>query len=257
MSVPKTLLVLSLMTLLVIGSFVPVTAEVKTIATSSATNAASAVAVRAQDELTRGLREALSVSTARAVKELGRDGGFLNNLNVRIPMPKPLRPVEKTLRLLGRGKVADDFITAMNRAAEKAVPEALDVFADSIRQMTFRDAYNIVRGSDDAATQFFRRTSEARLREKFMPIVQRFTDEAGVTAQYKRLLGQAGGLARLGGNPRDFDLDEYVTQKALDGLFYMMAQEETKIRRNPVARTTDLLRVVFGRNDRNSNSRRN
>jgi hypothetical protein len=197
-------------------------------------------------DLSQGLRDLLDGSYTSAIKSLGRDGGFLNNLRVKIPVPKSLRPVEKTLRAVGRGKVADDFIAAMNRAAEKAVPEALSIFADSVKQMTFNDARSIVSGPDDAATQFFRRTSEARLRERFRPIVERFTQETGVTAQYKRFVERAGPLARLGGQDAQ-DLDGYVTQKALDGLFLLMADEEKRIRQNPVARTTDLLKIIFGR----------
>ena len=160
-------------------------------------------------------------------------------------MPKALQPVEKSLRFIGRGKVADDFIAAMNHAAERAVPEAIDVFKNAVKQMTFTDARNIVRGSDDAATQFFRRTSETRLREKFLPIVQKFTEQVGVTAEYKRLMQQAGPVASLAGRDA-VDLDGYITQKALDGLFLLMADEERRIRRDPVAQTTVILRKVFG-----------
>jgi hypothetical protein len=199
-----------------------------------------------QDDYTRGLQEVLLNGTLSAVKSLGRDGGFLKNLRVKIPMPKPLQPVEKTLRFVGQGRVADDFIAAMNHAAEKAVPVAVDVFKDSIKQMTFTDARNIIRGPDDAATQFFRRTSERRLSEKFLPIVRKFTEQVGVTAQYKRMIEQSGPLARFAGRDA-VDLDEYVTQKALDGLFLLIADEERRIRRDPLARTSDLLRIIFGR----------
>lgn len=198
-----------------------------------------------QDDYSRGLREALLNGTFSAIKSLGREGGFLKNLRVRIPMPKSLQPVEKTLRLIGQGRVADDFIAAMNHAAEKAVPVAADVFKNSIRQMTFQDAVNIVRGPDDAATQFFRRTSEKRLAEKFLPIVRSFTEQVGVTAQYKAMMEQYGSIARLAGRDA-VDIDEYVTQKALDGLFLLIADEEKRIRRDPVARTSEILQKVFG-----------
>ena len=198
-----------------------------------------------QDDYSRGLREALLNGTFSAIKTLGREGGFLKNLRVRIPMPKPLQPVEKTLRLIGQGRVADDFIAAMNHAAEKAVPVAADVFKDSVRQMTFQDAVNIVRGPDDAATQFFRRTSEKRLIEKFLPIVRSFTEQVGVTAQYKAMMEQYGSIARLAGRDA-VDIDEYVTEKALDGLFLLIADEEKRIRRDPVARTSEILQRIFG-----------
>jgi len=198
-----------------------------------------------QDDYSRGLREALLNGTFSAIKSLGREGGFLKNLRVRIPMPKSLQPVEKTLRLIGQGRVSDDFIAAMNHAAEKAVPVAADVFKDSIRQITFQDAVNIVRGPDDAATQFFRRTSEKRLTEKFLPIVRSFTEQVGVTAQYKAIMEQYGSIARLAGRDA-VDIDEYVTQKALDGLFLLIADEEKRIRRDPVARTSEILQKIFG-----------
>ena len=202
-------------------------------------------ATNVEDDYTLALRDVLFNGTLSAIKELGRDNGFLKNLQVKIPMPKALQPVEKTLRFIGRDKVADDFIAAMNHAAERAVPEAVDVFKNAVKQMTFTDARNIVRGSDDAATQFFRRTSENRLRERFLPIVQKFTEQVGVTAQYKRLIQQAGPMATLAGRDA-VDLDGYVTQKALDGLFLLMADEEQRIRRDPVAQTTSILRKVFG-----------
>ena len=197
-------------------------------------------------DLDKGLRQLLDGSYTKAVQALGREDGFLKNVRVKIPAPKSLRPVEKTVRALGRGPLADDFITAMNRAAERAVPEALNIFADSLKQITFDDARNIVTGQQDAATQFFRRTSEEKLRDKFRPIVEKFTLETGVTAQYKKFITKAGPLARLGGAEAN-DLDGYVTQKALDGLFLLMADEEKRIRENPVARTTDLLKIIFGR----------
>lgn len=212
----------------------------------AATRSTPGTATAFQDDYTRGLQEVLLNGTLSAVKSLGRDGGFLKNLRVKIPMPKSLQPVEKTLRFIGQSKAADDFIAAMNHAAEKAVPVAIDVFKDSIKQMTFNDAKNIIRGPDDAATQFFRRTSERRLTEKFLPIVRKFTEQVGVTAQYKRMVEQAGPLARLAGRDA-VDLDEYVTQKALDGLFLLIADEERRIRRDPLARTSDLLRIIFGR----------
>lgn len=197
-------------------------------------------------DLSSGLRDLLSGSYTSAIKSLGRDGGFLNNVRVKIPVPSKLRPVEKTLRTLGRGAAVDEFIGAMNHAAESAVPEAVSIFANSVKQMTFNDARSIISGPDDAATQFFRRTSEENLRGRFRPIVERFTAQTGVTSQYKAMMSKAGPLAQLGGAEAN-DLDGYVTQKALDGLFLLMADEEKRIRENPVARTTDLLKIIFGR----------
>jgi hypothetical protein len=195
-------------------------------------------------DITKGLKEALSIGTSNAIKQLGKENGYLNNLKVKIPMPKHLRGVEKTLRFLRQNKLADDFVAAMNHAAEKAVVEAIDIFVDSIKQMTFEDARQILFGADDAATQFFRRTSEKKLFEKFLPIVRTFTESVGVTANYKKMVEKVPITAITG--KEKFDLDEYVTQKALDGLFLVIAEEELKIRKNPVARTTDILRKIFG-----------
>jgi hypothetical protein len=203
------------------------------------------LAALTQGEIADGLKEALSTGVERAVSELGRDGGFLNNLNVRIPMPESLQTVERALRSLKQEKLADDFVATMNHAAEKAVPEAASIFAGAIRQMTVEDAKAILTGHDDAATQYFRRTSEARLTEAMRPIVQKATEQAGVTASYKALMQHAGPAAQFLGQ-QAVDLDSYITQKATDGLFKMVAAEEKRIRENPVARTTDLLKKVFG-----------
>jgi hypothetical protein len=203
------------------------------------------VAAVTNDEIVFGLKDALSNGVTHAISELGRQGGYYNNPRVKIPMPGALQPVEKALRFLKQDDLVDDFVVAMNRAAEQAVVEGTLVFADSIRQMTIQDAKNILSGPKDAATQYFRRTSEEKLREKFLPIVKTSTEEMGVTAQYKKLMQKGGGLAALTGQ-KDFDIDKYVTEKALDGLFLMIADEEKRIRENPLARTTTILQKVFG-----------
>lgn len=198
-----------------------------------------------QGEIANGLKEALSKGTSRSVDELGKEGGYLKNLRVKIPMPSPLKPIEKTLRVIRQDKVADDFIKAMNTAAEKAVPVAASVFADAIKEMTIEDAKNILTGPNDSATQYFKKTSEAQLIEKFLPIVKKATEAAGVTAAYKKLTASAGPISSLGSNK--LDIDNYVTQKALDGLFLLIADEEKSIRENPLARTSDILKKVFGK----------
>jgi hypothetical protein len=143
--------------------------------------------------------------------------------------------------------MVDEFITTLNRAAEQAVPEAATILGDAIRQMSVDDARSILSGPDDAATQYFRRSSEARLSEKFLPIVQQATDQAGVTSAYKSLMKQAGG-GLLGGflGSSSLDLDNYVTDQALEGLFQYIAIQEREIRENPAARSTELLQQVFG-----------
>ena len=197
-------------------------------------------------EIAGGLKEALSNGVRFAIDTLGKENGFLNDARVKIPLPNSLQKVEKGLRVAGQGKVVDEFVASMNHAAEKAVPVAIDVFVDAIKQMSFDDARKILfSGEKDSATQFFRRTSEETLRGKFRPIVEKFTAETGVTNKYKTMLGKYGFAAKLLGNDAT-DLDGYVTQKALDGLFFMIGEEEGKIRKDPIGRTTGLLKKVFG-----------
>jgi hypothetical protein len=197
-------------------------------------------------DIARGLREALLQGVRRSVSDLGREDGFLENDRVRIPLPNGLQRMEKTLRFLGQSRKVDEFVVAMNRAAEAAVPVAIDVFLDSASQMTFSDARNILMsGQDDAATQFFRRTSEDRLRREFRPIVEEFTEKVGVTQQYKSLIGRYGVIGKAFGQDAS-DLDGYITQNAMDGLFLLIADEEGRIRRDPIGRTTAILRRVFG-----------
>lgn len=197
-------------------------------------------------QITNGLTEALGQGVRRAVDDLGRRNGFLDNERVRIPLPRNLQRTEKALRAFGQGRRVDEFVEAMNHAAEEAVPVATDVFIDAIRQMTFNDVRSILfSGQQDAATQFFRRTSENRLRDEFRPIVERFTNQVGVTQKYKEMMGRYGGLGRIFGQDAS-DIDGYVTQKALDGVFLLVADEERRIRRDPIRRTTAILQTVFG-----------
>jgi hypothetical protein len=197
------------------------------------------------EERVNALKEALSKGMQQAIASLGKDGGYLNNPDVKIPLPDELKKVEKLLRGLGQDKYADQFVATLNHAAEKAVPEAAALFADAISQMTLADAKALLEGPDDAATQYFRKTSESKLKERFLPIVKAATDQAGVTAAYKKLMQQAGPTAQLlgmGGTK----LDAYVEGKAVDGLFKVIAAEEKRIRQDPLARSTDLLKKVFG-----------
>ncbi|NOS69485.1 MAG: DUF4197 domain-containing protein [Verrucomicrobia bacterium] len=219
--------------------------------TNAATVAGTALS---QDQVVNGLKEALGKGVERAVASLGRTNGFLTNMNVKIPMPAKLQSVEKGLRAAGQGKLVDDFVTSMNRAAEQAVPTAAAVFGDSIKQMSIADAKGILGGTNDAATQFFRRTTQTNLHAKFFPLVQKATDSVGVTASYKQMMSKfttAGSLGGLFGGKSSVkldaaDIDSYVTDRAMDGLFKVVADEEKSIRANPVARTSDLLQKVFG-----------
>ena len=201
-----------------------------------------------QQEIVTGLKAALDKGVDHAVSELGHDGGFFRNLEVRIPVPESLQPVERALRAVGQGPLVDEFQLAINRAAERAVPEAASVLVNSIRQMTIADAEQILRGHTTAATDFFRRTSQTSLYERFLPIVKEATARSGVTAAYKRMtdnpLAAVAAQAVLG--RESVDLDAYVTSRALDGLFLKIAEQERLIRENPAERTTEILRKVFG-----------
>jgi Protein of unknown function (DUF4197) len=225
----------------------------------SAGPASSGLADLSQQELAQGLKEALRQGLQVAVARLGHEGGFLTNLQVRIPMPPQLQSAEKLLRSLHEDKLADDFVAAMNHAAEQAVPEAAAVFTDALRQMTVQDAAAILIGPTNAATQFFMRTTQTNLYGRFYPIVQKATQTTGVTATYKELAARLGSskfsrtLNALGSvlgepafDPKSMDIDGYVTQRAMDGLFKVVAEEEGRIRKDPVARTSYLLQKVFG-----------
>lgn len=197
------------------------------------------------DEIVSGLKEALKVGVDNAVSFLGQSGGYLNHEDVRIPMPASLQKAESLARTLGQDELADEFVVSMNQAAERAVPEALEVFTKAIKQMNFEDAKKILDGPEDAATRYFENKSRDDLTYRFMPIVERATNEVGVTRKYKNFTGSLGPAAGLMDTPA-LDLDAYVTDKALEGLFYVVANEEKKIRENPAARTTEILEKVFG-----------
>jgi hypothetical protein len=207
----------------------------------TSTNTSSVVGA---DQIAQGLKEALAKGTEQAVRKLGATNGFLTNLTVKIPMPAELKQLETSLRRIKQDQLADEFINTMNRAAEKAVPLAAPVFADAVKQMTIADAKNILNGPKDAATQYFSRTTREALSKQFQPLVKQATDQVGLTAAYKQLTDRAK-IAAPFMRAQTLDLDAYVTGKALDGLFAVVAQEEEKIRQDPAARTTDLLKKVF------------
>lgn len=194
-----------------------------------------------------GIKEALAVGTENAVKSLSKSDGYFANEAVKILMPKDIQRVADVARKAGAQKQVDDFILSMNRAAEAAAPEAAKIFGDAIRAMSVDDVRGILSGGDNAATEFFRRTTGDKLGAAFKPVVSKKVDEVGATKAYKDLMGKAGGMGSLLGGGKSLDLDDYVTNKALDGLFATVAAEEKKIRTNPAARTTDLLKTVFGK----------
>ncbi len=195
----------------------------------------------------KGLKEALATGTERAVAEVSKPDGYFGNQLIKILLPERIQKAANILGEVGyRGQV-DEFVVSMNRAAEKAAPKAARFFGDAIRQMTVEDAKGILNGGDTAATRFFEKKTRAQLFDAFKPTVSRSMDQVGTARAYKEMVGTYESIpfASLAGLPT-LDLDTYVTNKALDGLFIMVGEEEKKIRNNPAAQTSDLLRKVFG-----------
>lgn len=209
-----------------------------------ATSTYAATTQLSNSEVTRGLKEALMQGANTAVTQLGKVNGFLENPKVKIPLPEHLQRAEKTLRLLGMGKQTDELVLRMNRAAEAAVPHAKELLINSVKQMSITDAKTILTGSEDAATQYFRRTTSAPLAQKFLPIVQDAMKDVSLAKQYNELSkrGSRYGLV----SKEQATLEDYITQKTLDGVYLMMAEEEKKIRKDPVKAGSDLLNRVFG-----------
>jgi hypothetical protein len=198
-----------------------------------------------------GLKEALTTGTADAVNLLGKPGGYFSNPAVKILLPQKLQVVETALRGMGYGPQIDQFVLSMNNAAEAAAPKAQPIFVNAIQNMTFSDAQQIVSRGGHSATDYFQRKTTPELTTAFTPIVKQTMAQNSVTKQYNDLIGhyQSGPLAMgglLGGASKDFDINSYVVGKSLDGLFYVVGQEEQKIRTNPAAQVTPLLRQVFG-----------
>jgi hypothetical protein len=192
-----------------------------------------------------GLKEALKVGTENTVKLTGRTDGYFMNQAIKILMPEKLQTLEKGLRLVGYGPQVDEFVLSMNRAAERAAPQAKKILWDAIGEMTFDDARKILNGSDTAATEYFRAKTTDKLTAAFRPVVDRAMNEFGVTRQYKELVGRYQAIPYA--KSEALDIDGYVVSKALDGLFHVLGEEEQKIRTNPAARVTDLLKEVFAR----------
>jgi len=196
------------------------------------------------DKIIAGLKQALQVSTAKAVALTGRRDGFLKNEAIKIALPPKLEAVGRGLRMVGMGAKVDELEVGMNRAAEQATPQAKQIFLAALRKMTFEDARHILTGDETAATEYFKRTSSPDLTVAFSPIVHRSMERVGVVQQYNQVIKSAPGGSALAGQ---FDIDKYVVSKTLDGLFHVLGEEEKQIRENPAARTTALLKEVFGR----------
>jgi hypothetical protein len=197
-----------------------------------------------QREALAGLRTALERGAHAAVAALGRTDGFLGNPRVAIPLPDSLARAERLARRMGYAGQADELVVAMNRAAEAAVPEARKLLVDAIKKMSAQDAKAILTGGDTAATTYFRKTSDAALRARFLPIIKAATAKVGVAQYYREFARPAAALGLV--KTEHVDLDDYVTRKALDGLYFMLGEEEKKIRKNPLDTGSALLKKVFG-----------
>lgn len=195
-------------------------------------------------EASSGLKTALIQGAGKAVGQLSAVDGFFGNEEVKIPLPPVLKKTEKAMRMLGMGKQADELVLRMNRAAEAAVPEAKALLVDSVKKMTVADAKEILTGGDDAATQYFKKTTSAPMAAKFLPIVKKATENVQLAQQYNKFAetGSKFGLVKKD----QVNLEQYVTQKALDGVYLMMAKEEAAIRQDPLGQTSNLLKKVFG-----------
>lgn len=209
-----------------------------------ATPAAAALEDITHDEALRAFRQALTDGSAAAVAKLGVENGFFGNPRVKIPLPPSLKRVERGLRAFGMRREADELVLAMNRAAEAAVPEARQLLTDAVRKMSVQDAKGILSGGDTAATDYFRRATRTQLTQRFLPIVKSATDRAGLAQQYNALAGQAAAFGLV--EESEASVERYVTQKALDGLYFMIGEQEKAFRRDPLGSTSAIVRKVFG-----------
>ncbi|WP_226496378.1 DUF4197 domain-containing protein [Ferribacterium limneticum] len=191
-----------------------------------------------------GVKEALAKGADYAVASLGKNGGFLGNDKVKIKLPGYLEKADSALRMFGMGKQADQLVETMNHAAENAVAEAKPILTESIKKMSVKDAKDILTGGEDSVTQYFKRTSTDQLSAKFKPIVKKETAKLKLADQYNKFAGKAASAGLV--DKQNADVDSYVTQKAMDGLFLMIAEEEKKLRANPLGAGSDLLKNVFG-----------
>ncbi len=217
-------------------------------AVSGALLAGSASALGLADlsnqEATRGIRGALSQGADAAINKLGVAGGFLDNPKVRINLPPALEEVAKVMRMVGAGREADDLVAGMNHAAEQAVPEARTLMVGAVKSMSLEDAKGILTGGDDSVTQFFRKKTQSALAEKFLPIVRQTTSRIDLARKYNQFAGQAARFGLVKGD--EADIDQYITGRALDGLYQMIAEEEHAIRQDPAAAASSIVARVFG-----------
>ena len=211
---------------------------------TTSTSSGTGVSSLSNDEASSGLKEALTQGVGKAVGTLGVADGFFGNKEVKIPLPKSLKKIEKGMKLMGMGKQSDELVLKMNRAAEAAVPEAKALLVGSIKQMTLADAKAILTGPQDAATQYFKKTTSAQMSEKFLPIVTKATENVQLAASYNKYAEMASKFGVV--KKEDANIEQYVTNKALDGVFFMIAKEEAAIRKDPLGQASSLLKKVFG-----------
>lgn len=197
-----------------------------------------------QQDAAGGLKDALTQGAKVAVQQLGKPGGFSNNPEVRIELPGKLGKAAKTMKMMGMGDQVKQLETSMNKAAEAAVPQAQALLVDAVKKMTVQDAKGILTGPQDSATQYLNKTSREQLRAKFLPIVKKATDQVGLAQQYNSFAGQAASFGVV--DAKSANIESYVTEEALDGLFKMIAEQEASIRQNPAGAATSLAKKVFG-----------
>ena len=210
----------------------------------SATALAFSLADLSQSDASGGLKDALTQGVQVAVKQLGTPGGFSNNPDVRIELPGNLGKAAKTMKMMGMGAQVSQLEASMNKAAEAAVPQAQAIIVDSVKKMSVQDAKGILSGPEDSATQYLNKSSREQIRAKFLPIVKQATDQVGLAKQYNSFAGQAASFGVI--DAKNANIESYVTEQALDGLFEMIAQQEASIRENPAAAATSLAKKVFG-----------
>lgn len=198
-----------------------------------------------EEDAVKGLKEALAQGVNKSITTLGTSNGFWGNEDVKIPLPKEAQKLAKAVKKLGGDSLVDNFHQTINQAAENAVPHVADTFSEAIRAMSIQDGIAIVKGNDTAATDFFKRTTSDKLTGLIKPLVARATNEAGLTAYYKQLTDQLGPMAAFVA-PQGLDLDQYVTDKTLEGLFKTIGKEEAQIRANPKDQGKEILQRVFG-----------
>lgn len=206
--------------------------------------AAAGVADLTNTDATNGLRQALNEGSIAAVGKLGVENGFFGNPQVKIPLPPSLKSVESGLRLIGMKKQADELVLTMNRAAEAAVPEAKQLLVDAVKKMSVQDAKGILTGGQTSATEYFKRTTQSDLGKRFLPIVRKATDRVGLAQQYNSIAGQGSALGLI--KEDQATIEGYVTQKALDGLYFMIGEQEKAFRANPLGASSDIVKKVFG-----------